>query len=104
MFVTTSSRIRQTVPGLTERIQKLFPTFAGLVGIEDSTVRRQAEETRSKQAGASLWHIAHSPIHIMSLMPAVASWSRERTAAAGDRQQPNGQTTETRRRQESCLV
>ena len=37
MFVTTSARIRQTVPGLTERIQALFPTFGGLRGIEDPT-------------------------------------------------------------------
>ena len=35
MFVTTSARIRQRVPGLTERIQKLFPTFANLRGLSD---------------------------------------------------------------------
>lgn len=35
MFVTTSARVRQTVPGLTERIQKLFPTFANLRGLQD---------------------------------------------------------------------
>ena len=36
MFVTTSARIRQRVPGLTERIKSLFPSFANLRGLDDS--------------------------------------------------------------------
>ena len=36
MFVTTSARIRQRVPGLTERIKSLFPTFANLRGLDDA--------------------------------------------------------------------
>jgi hypothetical protein len=51
MFVTSSSRIRHRVPGLTERIQKLFPHFGGLVGIED----KSGMNRRGWRPSVALW-------------------------------------------------